>query len=178
MKFAIHRRFAMQRRHAGLTLIEVLVVVALVAILAGLAAPSFTNLFQRYRVDSVREELLASMNLAKSEAIRQGQAMTIQKLASPGACATAGDWSCGWQVLDPAGTAIQGFVVPPQTAVLKSGAQDSFTVNRYGLVVGGHNVLIYPAALLPNVASSSHALLCFSVGSRVRTLRNATPPCP
>ena len=181
MKLSDQRLFATARHHAGFTLIEALVVVALVAVLASLAAPSFTNQFQRYRVDTVRDELLASMSLAKSEAIRQGQAITIQKLAPGTACATAGDWSCGWQVLDPAGTAIQEFIVPPQTAVSKGGtvpSQDALTFNRYGLVVGGHNMLIYPAALSPTVASPSHALLCFAVGSRVRTIRNAVPPCP
>ena len=181
MKLPDQRRFATERHHAGFTLIEALVVVALMAILASLAAPSFTNQFQRYRVDTVRDELLASMNLAKSEAIRQGQTITIQKLA--GACGTAGDWSCGWQVLDPAGTAIQEFIVPPQTSVRSREqgtltAQNSLTFSRYGLVVGAQEVLIYPTALSPTVASPSHALLCFAVGSRVRTVRNAVPPCP
>lgn len=178
MKLTVNHQFRSQRANTGFTLVEALVVVALVAILASLAAPSFTSQFQRYRVDSVREELLGSMNLAKSEAVRRGQTITIQKLSPGTSCATAGDWSCGWQVQDAGGTILQEYVAPPQTAVLKSGAQNSFTFNRYGFVDGGHNVLIYPASLSSTVASPSHTLLCFAVGSRVRTVRNSVPPCP
>ncbi len=178
MKLTVNHQFRSQRANTGFPLVEALVVVALVAILASLAAPSFTSQFQRYRVDSVREELLGSMNLAKSEAVRRGQTITIQKLSPGTSCATAGDWSCGWQVQDAGGTILQEYVAPPQTAVLKSGAQNSFTFNRYGFVDGGHNVLIYPASLSSTVASPSHTLLCFAVGSRVRTVRNSVPPCP
>jgi type IV fimbrial biogenesis protein FimT len=173
-----HRNRSRTHDSRGFTLIEALVVIALTAILAGLAAPSFTSLFQRYRVDSVREEMVGSMNLAKTEAIRLGQTITIQKLSPGGGCATAGDWSCGWQVQNAAGTVIQEVNVPSQTSVLKSGGLNSFSINQYGQVVGGHNILIYPSTLSSATASPAHSLMCFAAGSRVRTIKNAIPPCP
>jgi len=62
---------------AGITLVEVLVVVALVAILATLAVPGFHNLVQDGRVTSLSNELGGAVSLARSEAVRRGTAVSI-----------------------------------------------------------------------------------------------------
>ena len=116
------------------------------------------------------------MSLAKDEAIRAGAS---HHHSEAGARHSVRHCRMRMASVGPCGTAIQEFIVPPQPAVSKGGtvpSQDALTFNRYGLVVGGHDVLIYPAALQPPVTSPSHALLCFAVGSRVRTIRNAVLP--
>jgi type II secretion system protein H len=57
------------QRPLGFTLIEMMVVVALVAILAALAAPSFSTQIANQRVTSVAQELQSLLQLARSEAV-------------------------------------------------------------------------------------------------------------
>ncbi|HSW05753.1 GspH/FimT family pseudopilin [Aquabacterium sp.] len=63
----------MNRRHAqGLTLIEVLVAVAIAAIMVGLAAPSFVQTLARSRLEGVATTLAMDIQYTRSEAIRRG----------------------------------------------------------------------------------------------------------
>ncbi|WAT83519.1 GspH/FimT family pseudopilin [Delftia acidovorans] len=57
------------QRPRGFTLIEMMVVVALVAILAALAAPSFIAQIANQRVSSAALELQSLLQLARSEAV-------------------------------------------------------------------------------------------------------------
>lgn len=61
-------------RHAasGFTLIELLVAIAVLAIGASLAAPSFGTLLANYRVRASSEAILNGLFLARAEAIRRG----------------------------------------------------------------------------------------------------------
>lgn len=62
---------------AGFTLIEAMVVVSLVAILAALAAPSFTTLVANQRVNSSAQELQTLFQFARAEAVYQRTASTV-----------------------------------------------------------------------------------------------------
>jgi len=80
------------RRHAiGFTLIELMVTLTILAILLALAIPSFARLLAANRVSTETSELIASLNLARSEAVRRGQAVTLRALDSS-------NYSKGWRV--------------------------------------------------------------------------------
>lgn len=53
----------------GFTLLELMVVVALVAILASLAAPSFTGMIANQRVSTAAQELQVLLQFARAEAV-------------------------------------------------------------------------------------------------------------
>lgn len=93
---AFHASPAAQR---GITVIELMVVVGILAILAGLAAPSFQPLIERWRVRSSTEELQGSLYAARSRAILEGGDIVIVRNTSSGTCTSTGptDWSCGWR---------------------------------------------------------------------------------
>lgn len=55
----------------GFTLIELMVVVAIIAIGASLAAPSFSQMVANYRVRSAAESMLNGVNYARAEAVRR-----------------------------------------------------------------------------------------------------------
>jgi len=57
------------KRQKGFTLIEAMVVVALVAILAALAAPSFNTLIANQRATSAAQELQSLFQFARAEAV-------------------------------------------------------------------------------------------------------------
>jgi type IV fimbrial biogenesis protein FimT len=78
----------------GFTLIELMVVVAIVAILAGLAAPSFVELSRNNKLAAAASALQVSLNVARSEAIKQGFNSRVTVAAN----GTAGTWTNGWTV--------------------------------------------------------------------------------
>jgi type IV fimbrial biogenesis protein FimT len=176
------------RASAGVSLIELLIVVALVAILGGLAAPSFVDTFRRYRVDAVREEMLATFSLARIEAIRRGFNVVVERTPL---CASANpvsvfDWSCGWTVYvdtnannvqDNAEPTLQAVTVPSQVAVIGTVLANptDITFNRLGQVATlvDQQISIYPQGQAP----FNGQLICFSTGSRFRVMNNLAT-CP
>jgi type IV fimbrial biogenesis protein FimT len=168
----------------GFTLIETMVVVALMAILAALAAPSFIDTFERYRVDSARESLMASISLARTDAIRRGQRVVLRRNEGCVPAPTGNnDWRCGWTmfvdqnedaILDAGEPVIQSVTLPSNVMVRKNGAVtvEFLVINRLGQAqpVGGYNFSVLP--LRGNVANEVNAqTVCFTTGTRVRWVR-------
>ena len=81
----------------GFTLVELLVTLAVAAILLGVAAPSFRDVVQRNRQESALYALTGSLQLARSEAIKRSTRVSVcARGAGDGVCGTS--WSRGWQV--------------------------------------------------------------------------------
>jgi prepilin-type N-terminal cleavage/methylation domain-containing protein len=59
----------LMRSSKGFTLIETMVIIALIGVLAGLTIPSFANYLQRQKVIGARSELMADLQYARSIAI-------------------------------------------------------------------------------------------------------------
>jgi type II secretion system protein H len=60
-------------RERGFTMTELLIVLAVVAILSAVAAPSFRNVIRDMSVRSAADELVAGLQFARSEAVRINQ---------------------------------------------------------------------------------------------------------
>ena len=85
----------MNRKHTlGLTLVELVITIAVAGILAGLAIPSFRDMIQNNRMASHANELVSSLNLARSEAVKRG---TKVKIIATGNSST-NEWGEGWTV--------------------------------------------------------------------------------
>ncbi len=72
----IHAR----RRHGdqrGLTLVELVVTIALLSLLIGLAAPSFTLWTRNAKVRTVSDSLITGVRLAQSEAVRRNRQVVL-----------------------------------------------------------------------------------------------------
>lgn len=90
----------------GFTLIELMVTLAIVAILAMIALPSFRDTLRRSHVSAASNALLASFNYARAEAITRGQLVTLCASASATSCSSGTAWQGGWMVYSyPAGAA-------------------------------------------------------------------------
>jgi type IV fimbrial biogenesis protein FimT len=84
---------------SGLTLIELLITLALIAILAAFALPSFHQLTLDARRTTHVNGLLRALHAARSAAILRGQPTVICKSADQRQCTPgAASWSDGWIV--------------------------------------------------------------------------------
>lgn len=90
----------MQRR--GFTLVELLVGLAVGAILLAIALPGYAYLARANRLAAITNDLLTALQLARSEAIKRGTRVTVCKTADAGsaapACDAAAAWHEGWLV--------------------------------------------------------------------------------
>jgi type IV fimbrial biogenesis protein FimT len=80
----------------GFTLIEVLVGLALAALLLRLFAPAYGDWIASLQVMQEAQHLAYSMNLARSEAIKRGQRVNLCKSADGRQCTPASSWHGGW----------------------------------------------------------------------------------
>jgi type IV fimbrial biogenesis protein FimT len=93
-------------RSPGFTMFELVVTMAVVAILASLAIPSYKYITSANRVSSEVNALLGDMRYARTEAVRQGIPVTVCAANSTQTACTPGDttWESGWIVFaDPNG---------------------------------------------------------------------------
>lgn len=94
----------MDERSGGFTLPEMLLALTLLSLLLALAAPPLGDLVARNRTQTAAHTLMASLFLARTEAIKRNRRTALCKSADGLACTTDGDWSQGWLVfVDPAG---------------------------------------------------------------------------
>lgn len=107
MKHLPSPRMLSAHRQRGFTLVELVITIALVAILTSLAVPSFSEVLRQWRRDSATRELLTSLQLARAEAIKTSRQIVVCPSTSGAACAAGTEWSTGWMVFvdDGAGTA-------------------------------------------------------------------------
>jgi type IV fimbrial biogenesis protein FimT len=85
---------AVNRRHSvGVSMVELLVVLVLAVILAGAAMPSFHETLRRQRLRTATNDLLAAIDLTRSQAIARGSKVLMAPLEPAGA-----DWQRGWLV--------------------------------------------------------------------------------
>jgi type IV fimbrial biogenesis protein FimT len=109
------QRIARQCRYvSGFTLVEMMVTVAVVAVLAGVAIPSLRAFVQDERQSTQTQRLWMSLNLARSESRKQDVSISVCASTDGLTCSgSASGWSSGWVVLSTApGTTKPAMTVP------------------------------------------------------------------
>ncbi|GHB98253.1 GspH/FimT family pseudopilin [Thermomonas carbonis] len=86
------------RRNAGFTLIELAATMSVVAILAGIAAPSFAGFIERQRASAAITSLMTHMSLARVAAISRNQRAVLCPTPDGVDCEPGTDWSQGWML--------------------------------------------------------------------------------
>lgn len=139
-------------KNRGFTLVELMITIAILAILLSWAVPSFNGIIRDNRVTTKTNEFVTALSLAKSEAIRRGVQIDV--------IANGGDWSTGWNVQVNGGAVLRQFEAPTGT-----------------IAVGGDAATIsYSATGLPTDLSTTavHNFTVCDSGDFGRQIRIAT----
>lgn len=86
------------KAQAGLTLIELMIVLCIAAVLLGAAVPAFSNGLEASRAAQARASLLTSLSTAATRAGISGVRAVLCPSPDGLACADSPDWSLGWLV--------------------------------------------------------------------------------
>lgn len=89
-------------RARGFTMIEMLMTIAIAAILTTIAIPSFRYITNSNRIASELNGLLGDLQLARAEAIKEGRTVTVCQSNDGATCTNSTSWQGGWIVFsDP-----------------------------------------------------------------------------
>mgnify|MGYP003500157546 CR=1 FL=1 len=127
------RRGAIPR---GFTLIELMVAIMVLGILLGVAVPSFRDAALSSRLTAYANDLVASAQIARSEAIKRNAPVTLCASEDGAACEEDGGWEVGWVVLTEDGVVLQR----------QQPLSDEF---RFTETSGGLTEITFPATVSP-----------------------------
>lgn len=167
------------QRSKGFSLIESLVTVAITAILAATAVPSFTATIDRQRFDGAINELTLALELARMASITGNARAVIAPL-------DGANWSSGWHVyldqnddgvLDPGERVVRTFLPPHQDITFEThfgaGVSDTaFSYDTIGFIrrPGSHGLVMGRMVITYHGESR---VACFSA-TRVRIASGTT----
>jgi type IV fimbrial biogenesis protein FimT len=118
----------------GLTLIELMIALLVLAVLVAMAAPSFRDASLGGRLTATANSLLGSIQIARSEAIKANAPTTLCVSSDGATCAGAGDWDQGWIVLDAANEVIHSEPAQPDGfRVVEAAGEDTFVFQPIGI---------------------------------------------
>jgi type IV fimbrial biogenesis protein FimT len=177
------------RRNSGYTMMELVMVVSLVGILAAIAIPGFRYVTVSNRIAGEVNGLLGDLQFARSEAVKEGQTVTVCSSANGTSCAGSPNWQIGWIVfLDTNGdkqvqageavVRVQPAFSSTDTFVAGS-ALNAVTFNRLGYAPTGSptpiNINLHDST---NNTNWTRCLAINPIGSAVtEKVGVGTPPC-
>lgn len=191
----MHKKLA----NRGFTLIELLITISIVAVLLGLAVPSFRETIERNAVNKHVNTFISSLRYARSEAIKAGAPVVMCRSTNPEAttptCATGsgsatGGWASGWLIfvnrdLDSGNdfTASSGDTLLRVQGVFNDSggiektstpAVNKFVFRPTGLMSAGASSFTFNSLSL---ASAQQKLICISMQGRARILADSFAAC-
>jgi type IV fimbrial biogenesis protein FimT len=84
----------------GMTLIELIITVAIVAILVGISVPSFAHLGSAQKMTTTTHLVMSSFNQARMRAISTGRQVVVCPSTDGTSCRADSSWNAGWIIYD------------------------------------------------------------------------------
>jgi type IV fimbrial biogenesis protein FimT len=88
----------MHKGQRGFTIVELMVVILIIAVLAGIAVPTFRQYTRSSRVTATQNDLITALSFARSEALKRSIAVSVCPSADGTSCSgsAATGWLSGW----------------------------------------------------------------------------------
>jgi type IV fimbrial biogenesis protein FimT len=179
-------------RALGFTMIEILMTIAIAAILMSLAVPSFRYITNSNRIASELNGLLGDLQLARAEAIKEGRTVTVCQSGDGASCTGSGNWEGGWIAFsDPTNVGVYDVGETYLRKQKRFSGTDTFvasnavsviTFNRQGYAVGiANNGVLLTLNDSTNTASWTRCLFINLSGQMMSERVGVTPtngvPC-
>jgi type IV fimbrial biogenesis protein FimT len=117
----------------GFTLVELMVVLALLSILTMMAVPSFNSTVSSVRLSGAANDLMASIQQARATAMRLGRRVTVCATTDGTTCSQANTWSQGWiTFLDNPGSTVPLISAGETVTAVVSAMPNSLIVSTSG----------------------------------------------
>ncbi|GAB4355559.1 MAG: Tfp pilus assembly protein FimT/FimU [Gammaproteobacteria bacterium] len=132
----------------GFSLLELMITLAVTAILVTMVAPAFSRLLAQTRITTAINDLVTHVQLSRSEAIKRGVRVGICPSADGANCLGRGQWTDGWLVFvdensdrnhNPPEPILQVQASFPPQVTVDGGARDRIIYQPDGSLLGGLN---------------------------------------
>ncbi len=169
----------------GITLIEMLITLALLAILTTIAIPTYDGVVSGNRASAQLGSFLQAVEYARSVAMKRGLDATICASSNGTTCASTGSWTQGWIVFSnpnnnksPAAAdsilRIHDALSGGSQLIGNTNVTTRITFNRFGLLAGVYNGTI---VLKPHPDRTS-LRRCMTLSSVGRITTASGDQCP
>ena len=140
----------------GFTLVELMVTVALVAILLAVAVPSFTTYRRNAELTSVTNTLLSGINAARGEAMKRGRNAMV--VPTDGA-----NWSSGWVVFVDIDRSQTYAAASDNTILTQEPPPTGLDISGNGSTAGSTPYIMYDAAGYSKLKSGAFGASTFEI---------------
>lgn len=173
------------KSQAGVTLIELMIAVAIVAILIGVGAPSLQQFGAKQRMTSAVHTYMASFNQARMRALSLGQQVALCPSADGVTCTGGLSWENGWLIyddvnrnrkLDPTETIAASFGALPEGLIANTSVGRPQLLFKPDGGAWGSNLTLTLCDTREH--GSEGRAIAVNNGGRARTLPAAPGRCP
>ena len=169
-------------RQHGFTLMELMVTVAVIAIVAGIGVPAMNSMIAHNRLTSSANELVAAFQFARSEAITRRQTVVVCASDNGAACVGAGTrWMVAAQAANGSLTPLRDYQMPSSVnvsaspSVATANGQITFQPSGYARIGNATDGAI---SLCDGSLSGDNAMVVSISVARIGSYRrNATAGC-
>lgn len=87
-----------RRSFLGLTVLEMIIILAAIAVVITVSVPGSSKLLAKYQLNSASEAMVSGLELAQAEAAARSSTVVVCPSSNGRSCRRDGNWNLGWLV--------------------------------------------------------------------------------